>query len=290
MRDYVIITDSTIDLPAQLAEEMGLIVLPLGFVVGEDSYHNYLDERELPLQEFYRRVVAGESVSTSQINTDEYLAIFRDILKQGKDLIYLGLSSGLSATFEGSLFARDQLLTQYPEAKIYCVDSLSASGGQGMQAYIAAQKKNAGMDINTLNTWLQENKLKQCSWFTVNDLMHLYRHGRCSGAAAFAGSLLHIQPVLHIDDAGKLIPIDKVRNAKKALEALVEKMAATVENPEEQVIFICHAANLEGAKYLEKAVRQRWQIKDIIISNIGPVIGAHTSQGTVALFFMGSKR
>jgi DegV family protein with EDD domain len=290
MRDYVIVTDSTTDIPPQLAEELELTVLPLTFVVGEDTYRNFLDERELPLKTFYQRVVAGESVSTSQISTNEYVAAFRAILDQGKDLIYLGLSSGLSATVESSFFVRDQLRAEYPEAKIYCVDSLSASAGQGLLAYLTVQQKRAGLDIDALYEWVEVNKLKVCHWFTVNDLMHLYRHGRCSGAAAFAGSLLHIQPVLHVDDEGKLIPMEKVRSAKKALEALVEKMAATVENPEEQVIFISHGDNLQGAQHLESLVRERWQVRDVIISNIGPVIGAHTSQGTVTLFFVGGPR
>jgi DegV family protein with EDD domain len=290
MRDYVIITDSTIDLPPQLAEEMELIVLPLGFVVGEDSYRNFLDERELPIKTFYQRLAAGEHVSTSQISTNEYLAAFRAILDQGKDLIYLSLSSGLSATFEGSLFARDQLRAEYPDAKIICVDSLSASAGQGMVAYLAAQQKKAGLDIDELHEWLESNKLRVCHWFTVNDLMHLYRHGRCSGAAAFAGSLLHIQPVLHVDNEGRLIPMEKVRNAKKAIEALVEKMAATVENPEEQLIIIAHGDNPEGAQYLEKLVRERWQVRDVATTYIGPVIGSHTSCGAVALLFLGKPR
>jgi DegV family protein with EDD domain len=290
MRDYVIVADSTTDLPPQLAEELGLVITPLTFTVGEDSYHNYLDERELPSATFYQRLAAGESVSTSQVSTSDYLSAFRGILEEGRDVIYLCLSSGLSATFESSLFARDQLQAEYPQAKILCVDSLSASVGQGLLAYLAAQQKKAGLDIDELHTWLETHKLKVCHWFTVNDLMHLYRHGRCSGAAAFAGSLLHIQPVLHVDDTGKLIPMEKVRNAKKALEALADKMAATVENPEEQVIFIGHAANPEGAQYLEQLIRARWQVRDVVISHVGPVIGAHAGQGTVALFFVGSRR
>ncbi|MCL1975457.1 MAG: DegV family protein [Firmicutes bacterium] len=290
MRDYVIITDSTTDLSPQMAEELGLIILPLGFVVGEDSYRNYLDERELSIKTFYQRVLAGESVSTSQISTNEYISVFRAILEEGKDLIYLSLSSGLSATYEGSLFARDQLRAEYPLAKIHCVDSLSVSGGQGLLAYLMVQNKRAGMNVDELCAWTEANRLKVCHWFTVNDLMHLYRHGRCSGAAAFAGSLLHIQPVLHVDDEGKLIPMEKVRNAKKALEALVDKMALTAQDPQEQVIFINHGDNLEGALYVEKMIRERWQVKDVIIGYIGPVIGAHTSQGVIALLFLGDPR
>ena len=290
MREYVIVADSTIDLPPQLAEELELVITPLTFVLGEDVYHNYLDERELPIKTFYQRLMAGESASTSQISTNEYLDAFRALLEQDKDLIYLSLSSGLSATFESSIFVRDQLRAEYPQAKIFCVDSLAASAGQGLLAYLAAQQKRAGLDIEELYTWLEATKLNICHWFTVNDLMHLYRHGRCSGAAAFAGSLLHIQPVLHVDEEGKLVPVEKVRNAKKALEALADKMAATVEYPEEQVIFIGHADNLEGAQYLEKLIRERWPVRDVVLCCIGPVIGAHSGQGTIALFFLGNRR
>jgi len=290
MRDYVIITDSTIDLPAALADELELQVLPLGFTVGDNAYSNYLDQRELPIVEFYRRVADGESVSTSQVSNMDYIDSFRKVLEQGKDIIYLGLSSGISATYSGSLVARDQLLIQYPEAKIYCVDTQCASMGQGLLAWQVVRRKQEGHGIDELYQWAEENKRRVCHWFTVEDLMHLYHHGRCSGAAAFAGSLLHIKPVLHVDDEGKLIPMEKVRSSKKAQAALVDKMAATVQNPQEQVICISHGDNLEGAQYVEKLIRERWAVRDVVIHFIGPVIGAHTAKGAIALFFLGEPR
>jgi len=290
MRDYVIVTDSTCDLPAALADEMELNVIPLGFTVGDTAYRNYLDARELSLKEFYQRVAAGEPVSTSQISNMDYIDSFSKVLEQGKDVIYLALSSGISATYSGSLVAREQLLQQYPEAKIYCVDTVCACMGQGLLACQAAQHKQEGYGIDELYQWLEDNKRRICHWFTVEDLMHLYHHGRCSGAAAFAGSLLQIKPVLHIDDEGKLIPIEKVRSSKKAQAALVDKMAATVQNPEEQVIFICHGDNLEGAQYVEKLIRERWAVRDVVINFIGPVIGSHTAYGAVALLFLGEPR
>lgn len=290
MRDYVIFTDSTSDLPAQLAEQLDLAVLPLSFTVGNDAYRNYLDERELPLQSFYQRLVAGEPVSTSQVSTGEFLEGFRKALKQDKDIIYLALSSGISATYAGSLVARNQLMLEYPNATIHCVDTLCASLGEGLLVWHAVQKKRQGLSLDELYAWLEETKLSVCHWFTVDDLMHLYHHGRCSGAAAFAGSLLRIKPVMHVDNEGKLIPMDKVRSSKKAQAALVEKMAAAVKNPEEQVVFISHANNLEGARYVEGLIRERWPVKDVVISMIGPVIGSHTSQGAIALFFLGGPR
>lgn len=290
MRDYVIFTDSTTDLPSQLADELELVVLPLTFTVGDDAYRNYLDERELPLSAFYQRLMAGEPVSTSQPTTGDYLDGFRAALEQGKDVIFLALSSGISATYAGSMLVRDQLAAEYPEAKIYCVDTLCASMGEGLLVWQAVQKKREGYSIDALYEWLETNKLLICHWFTVEDLMHLYHHGRCSGGAAFMGSLLQIKPVLHVDNEGKLIPMEKVRSSKKAHAALVEHMAAAVKNPEQHPVFISHANNLQGAQYVEKLIRERWAVKDVVISMIGPVIGSHTSQGAIALFFVGEPR
>lgn len=290
MREYVIFSDSTIDISQQMADELDLQVLPLCFTLGEETYRNYLDGRELEFKQFYNRLRAGEKAVTAQITFGDFLENFRPVLAEGKDILYLAFSSGLSGTFNTSNVAREQLLAEFPEAKIYCVDTLSASMGEGLLVWHAVQRKRAGGSIDEVRQWVEDNRLRLCHWFTVDDLMHLYRGGRCSGAAAFAGSLLNIKPVLHVDDLGKLVPQEKVRSSKKALAALVDKMAATAQNPEQQVIFISHSDNPAGAEHVANLVRERWPVQDVQINPIGPVIGAHTGVGTVALFFLGSPR
>jgi DegV family protein with EDD domain len=290
MREYVLFTDSTTDISAAMAEELQLELVHLSWMMGDNTYVNYLDGREMSAKDFFNRLRNGEMASTTQVNPHTFVEQFRPHLEAGKDILYLGFSSGLSATFSSSLVAREQLLEEFPDVKIYCVDTLCASMGEGLLVWYAAQLKKAGKTIDEVRDWAEENKLRVCQWFTVDDLKHLHRGGRCSGIQAFAGSLLNIKPVLYLDDNGKLIPKEKVRNRKKALAALVEKMAENVEKPEEQVIFISHGDCLEEAEYVASLINEKWQVKDIVINTIGPVIGAHAGAGTMALFYLGKSR
>lgn len=213
-----------------------------------------------------------------------------EILKEGKDILNLAFSSGLSSTYSASAVAAQELSAEYPERKIYTVDTLCASLGQGMLVYLAARKKQEGASIEEVRDFVEDTKLKQCHWFTVDDLMHLKRGGRVSGATALVGTMLKIKPVMHVDDEGRLINMEKARGRKASLNALVEKMAESALNPSEQEIFISHGDCLDDAEYVAERVKERLGVKAVYINHVGPVIGAHSGPGTIALFFLGNRR
>ena len=245
---------------------------------------------EMSTETFYAKLREGKMSTTSQINADEFARTFEPILEAGEDVLYIAFSSGLSGTCQSAYIARDELKEKYPERKIYVFDSLCASMGEGLLVYQAALLKRAGTDIDSLYKWLGENVLKLCHWFTVDDLNHLKRGGRVSTTAALVGTMLGIKPVLHVDDEGHLIPVSKVRGRRQSLDALVQKMAETAIHPDEQTIFISHGDCLKDAEYVAEQVRSKFGVKNIQINFVGPVIGAHSGPGTVALFFFGTQR
>lgn len=290
MKDFVIVTDSCCDLTDALAKEEELSVIPMVLNISGNEYHNYLDEREISSKDFYARLRSGENASTSAVNMDVFTGVFEDILKQDKDVLYLGFSSGLSSTYHVSTLVADELSKKYPDSKIYCVDTLAASMGEGLLVYLSALQKQAGKSIEEVRDFAENNKLKLCHWFTVDDLNHLKRGGRVSATTAFVGSLLNIKPILHVDDEGHLINVGKVRGRKMSIETIFENMKKSAINPSEQIIFISHGDCEEDALTLKKMVEKEFHPKEIHINTIGPVIGAHSGPGTLALFFLGTHR
>ena len=268
---YRIVTDSTTDLTQKMIGELELTVISLRFTIDGKTYRDKPDQSEMPTKTFYAKLRDGKMSTTSQVNAEEFTAVFEPILKGGEDVLYIGFSSGLSGTLQSACIARDELREKYPARKIYVFDSLCASMGEGLLVYHAAMMKRAGTDIESLYKWLGENTLKLCHWFTVGDLNHLKRGGRVSTTAALVGTMLGIKPVLHVD-------------------ALVQKMAETAIQPQEQTVFISHGDCLEDAQYVAEQVRQKFGVQDIRINYVGPVIGAHSGPGTVALFFIGTQR
>lgn len=290
MSEFVIMTDSCCDLTQEMADQLGLKVLPLTVETPKGDFKNYLDGREIAFDVFYSRLREGDMCKTSAINTTTFREAMEELLKEGKDVLYLGFSSGLSSTYSASVMAARELTEEYPERKVYCVDTLCASLGQGMLVYLAAQKKQAGASIEEVRDYVENTKLSQCHWFTVDDLQFLKRGGRISSAVALVGTMLKIKPVLHVDDEGHLINMEKARGRKAALNNLVDKMAETAINPAEQEIFISHGDCLADAEYVAERVKERLGVEKVHINYVGPVIGAHSGPGTVALFFLGSKR
>lgn len=287
---YRIVTDSTIDLTQKMIEELELTVISLRFTIDGKTYQDKSDLSEMPTETFYAKLREGKMSTTSQVNADEFTRTFEPILEAGEDVLYIAFSSGLSGTCQSAYIARDELKEKYPERKIYVFDSLCASMGEGLLVYQAALLKRAGTDIDSLYKWLGENVLRLCHWFTVDDLNHLKRGGRVSTTAALVGTMLGIKPVLHVDDEGHLIPVSKVRGRRQSLDALVQKMGETAIHPGEQTIFISHGDCLKDAEYVADQVRAKFGVKNIQINFIGPVIGAHSGPGTVALFFFGTQR
>ncbi len=290
MSDYKIITDSTCDLTPKLVEELDVQVIPLSFVMGEKVYYNYPDERDMSAGEFYRRIRAGESSTTNQINTSTFLDVFTPVLAAGHDILYMAFSSGLSGTYNSACMAAEELRGKFPERKILMVDTLAASMGEGLLVYYAVQQKRAGATIEELESWVVNNRNRLAHWFTVDDLNHLKRGGRVSGTAAFVGTMLGIKPVLHVDNEGHLIPMEKVRGRRQSLDALVKHMGKTAQLENAKTVFISHGDAQEDAEYVAEQVRTKFPGSKVYLNTIGPVIGAHSGPGTIALFFMAENK
>lgn len=290
MSDFVIVTDSSADLPADLVRELGVEVLPLSFTIQGKTYRNYPDGREMAPGAFYQLLRSGGMATTSAVNVADYTAALEPLLQEGKDVLLLVFSSGLSATYQSSVIAVEELQEKYPDRKLFTVDTLCASLGQGLLVWHAVEQKRKGASIEAVRDWVEENKLHLCHWFTVDDLHFLKRGGRISAATAVVGSMLSIKPVLHVDDEGHLINVAKARGRNASLTALVDHMEQTAIDPAGQTIFISHGDCLADAQKVADEVRRRMGVKDIVINHVGPVIGAHSGPGTVALFFLGTKR
>lgn len=290
MNDYVIISDSTTDLTPEMIKEFEVEILPLSFVIDNKTYFNYPDERDLPLKEFYNLLRKGKLVTTGQINVNDFLEGFEKYLNKGLDILYVAFSSGLSGTYSSAKIAADEIRSKYPNQKIIVVDSLCASMGEALLLYYATIKKKHGESISEVANWLEQNKLNLCHWITVDDLFHLKRGGRVSATSAVMGTALGIKPVIHVDNEGRLIPVNKIRGRKQSLDALVDCIEKTALNPTDQVIYISHGDCREDAEYVGNQIRDKLKVKDVKINTIGPVIGAHAGPGTVALFFLGTER
>ncbi|WP_417751403.1 DegV family protein [Senegalimassilia faecalis] len=290
---FELVTDSCCNLAEETIDRYGLYVLPLTFMAdGEDTvYQSYLKGEKTDLSQFYKMMRDGKVFRTSLPNLSDTEALFRSLLDAGRDILYLGFSSGLSGTYEATELLAKQLRGEYPDRKIYTVDTLAASGGQGLLVWHACQHAEAGEGIDAVRDWVEGNKLRLAHWFTVDDLMFLWRGGRVSKTSAWAGTLLNIKPVLHVDDEGHLIPMEKVRGRKKSLTALLNHMEKTGTQPlADQMVFITHGDCLEEAQWLEQQIRERFGVRDIVVNCIDPVIGAHSGPGTMALFFLASSR
>ena len=290
MGEYVILTDSSADLTAELVAELGVEVIPLSFTMEDKTYFNYPDNRDIDPADFYARLRGGAMATTAAVNVADYTEAIEPILKEGKDVLVLAFSSGLSATCHSAQIAAGELMEQYPDRKVYVVDTLCASLGQGLLVWYAANLKKQGKTMEEVRDWTEEHKLNLCHWFTVDDLHFLKRGGHISAATAVLGTMLSIKPVMHVDNEGHLIKVGTARGRNASLKALVDHMEQTVLDLKDQAIFISHGDCLADAQKVADDVKARFGVESIIINYVGPVIGAHSGPGTVALFFMGSER
>lgn len=286
--EYRIMTDSSCDLPEELVREYELRVLPLRVTLGEETYFN--EPGAVDSHTFYEKLRAGVPAKTSAVNTQAFLDAMKEELDAGRDVLYIGFSSGLSGTYSAGEMAAQSLRPQYPDRKILTVDSLCASLGQGLLVHLCVQKKREGLPIGQVAQFAEDTKLHIGHWFTVTDLHHLHRGGRVSATVAILGTALQIKPVMHMDDEGHLIPVSKARGRKASLQALVQQMAETAVEPEEQTVFICHGDCIDDAEYTASLIREKTGAKTVIINYVGPVIGAHTGPGVVSIFFLGTHR
>lgn len=289
MRDFIITTDTTTDLPDSFYQEHHIGKLPICYNINGTTYG---DGREMDPKEFYNSMRGGLMPTTMQVNPETATAIFEGYLKQGLDILHICFSSGLSGSINSVTIAAEELHESYPDQRIVIIDSLAASLGEGLIVYKAVKLKEAGKSLDEIKDWLAKNVLHLCHYFTVDDLNHLYRGGRVSKATAVLGTMINVKPLLHVDNAGKLIPISKVRGRKRSLNALVDYMEKQMGSYKDQndIVFISHGDALEDAEYVAKQIKDRFGMDNFLINVIGPTIGAHSGPGTIALFFMGEAR
>lgn len=289
MSEYLIVSDATLDLPNRLVEQYDIKVIPMVMDIDGEVYTHYPDERELAIEDFYSKLKNGAQPHTSQITPTVFFDYFTEILEQGLDILYIAFSSGLSGTYNTAQLVINELREKYPERKIYAVDSLCASIGEGLIVYQAALQKEKGASIEDLRDWVEDNKSCSKHWFTVKDLFYLKRGGRVTSIEAVVGSALKIRPVLSTDKDGKLTVVTKIRGSKAEMDLLLSKLINECTDIKDQTVIIGHSDNLEQAKKLETMIRDMDIVKDVVISKIGPVIGAHTGPGMLALVFMGKQ-
>ncbi|WP_138205786.1 DegV family protein [Haloimpatiens lingqiaonensis] len=289
MREFVIVTDSCCDLPEDYIKNNNIPYVPLTY---RFKGKEYLDDFGVSLnyRDFYEGMKNGEIPQTSQANPDAFYKVFEPILKEGKDIIYVGVSSGLSGTHNSSNIAKEMLEDEYKEAKIAIIDVLTASLGQGLMIIKALEMKEKGSSFEEIVNYLEDTKMYLNTYITVNDLNHLKRGGRISSAAALFGTVLHIKPVLTLNNEGRVIPVIKVKGRKNAIGKLAEFVHNKLENPEEQIITICHGDAQSEAERLRELILKEVNVKDVIINHIGPVVGTFGGPGALSVFFIGKHR
>jgi len=283
-------SDSCSDLPIELAKELKVNIIPLTFTIDGNDYPDDFG-KSMTITEFYNRVRKGSMPKTALINTQRYIDIFTKELEKGNDILYLGFSSALSGSFQCSVTASEELKEKFPDRKISVVDSKCASFGEGLFVYLVANKMKEISDFDELYEYAMDLQPSVCHLFTVDDLNHLARGGRASNVSAVVGTALKIKPVLHVDDEGRLVLLNKQRGRIKALKELIRLMKESIYTDTDQTIFISHGDCLDEAQQLGDMIQEEFpNVKQIMYSYIGPVVGAHSGPGTIALFFLGSKR
>lgn len=287
MREYVITTDSTVDLSKEFLNEKEITVLSLSYILDGVTYK---DMGGLTGKEFFDKLRNGSLPTTSQINPEEAKETFEQIVKEGKDILHIAFSSGLSGTYNSCRIAAEDLMEEYPESKVIVIDSLCASMGEGLLLYKAIELKEEGKSLEELADWVEANKLHICHNVTVDDLFHLHRGGRISKATAVLGSMVKIKPIIHMDNEGKLVVIGKERGRKKSITNLVDRMEKQMGEYDNSTCMITHGDCEEDALYLKTLLEERFGVKKVIIHGIGSVIGSHTGPGVLAVFFMGAER
>lgn len=293
MGDYVISCCSTADLSKEHFNERKISYICFHYEMDGKEYMDDLGE-SMPLEHFYKAMSDGAMTKTSQVNAEEFETYFEGFLSQGKDIIHVSLSSGISGVINSAMIAKDEMEKKYPDRKIYVIDSLGASSGYGLLMDRMADLRDQGMDIDALASWVEEHRLNLNHWFFSTDLTFYIRGGRVSRTSGFIGGVLNICPLLNMDDQGKLIPRYKIRTKKKVIQAIVNHMEECADNGTDYSgkCYISQSACMEDAKEVARLVEERFPHLDgkVVINPIGTTIGSHTGPGTVALFFWGKQR
>ena len=289
MMSYKIITDSCCDFTKQQYQDLDLTYVPLTLLYKGKSFDSFTEVDEL--HAFYDGIRAGEMPTTSAVNPDGWERIMRPILEEGKDVLCLAFSSGLSTTYQSAVIAANELKEEFPDRTIHVIDTLCAALGQGLLVMHACKRRDAGMGLEELTAWVEENKHHLAHWVTVDDLNHLKRGGRVSATTAFVGGLLNIKPIIHVDNDGKLDTVNKVRGRKAAIELLASKVAELGEGYDNETVAVAHGDCPEDAEALATLIKAKCPfVKNVVIGYVGGVIGAHTGPGVLVSFFLGKEK
>ena len=287
MNEFVIVSDSTVDLPKEYLQSKQVPIISLSYIMDGVTYE---EMDGLSHKEFFEKLRAGSLPTTSQINPEQVREALEPFAKEGKDILYIGFSSGLSGSYNSVRMAAEDLKEEYPDINIIAIDSLCACMGEGLLLYKALELKEHGMSMEEIAKWVEANKLHICHNVTVDDLNHLHRGGRISKTTAVVGSMIKIKPIIHMSDEGKLVVIGKERGRKKSLVSIVDRMEKQMQGYDNDIVMITHGDCIEDAEFVKKQVEERFGIHNVMINGIGSVIGSHTGAGVVAVFFMGDKR
>ena len=293
MNSFVLTCCSTVDLPKEDLDRRQIPYVCFHFNIDGTEYPDDLGQ-SMPCDQFYAKIQAGAMPTTSLVNTQQFLAFFEPVLKEGKDILHLSFSSGLSGSYASAIIARDELQARYPERKLVVVDSLGASSGYGLMLDTLADMRDAGASLDETAAWIEKNKLNMHHWFFSTDLTHYKRGGRISQTAFVIGSLLNIFPLMNMDDGGHLTPRFKINGKKRVMREMVKKMEMHAENGLDysKKCFISNSACMEDAKTVAELVESTFPKLNgkVMINSVGTVVGSHTGPGTVALFFWGDSR
>ena len=287
MNEFVIVSDSTVDLPKEYLQAKQVPIISLSYIMDGVTYE---EMDGLSHKEFFEKLRTGSLPTTSQINPEQAREALEPLAKEGKDILYIGFSSGLSGSYNSVRMAAEDLKEEYPDINIITIDSLCACMGEGLLLYKALELKERGMSMKEIVEWVEANKLHICHNVTVDDLNHLHRGGRISRTTAVVGSMIKIKPIIHMSDEGKLVVIGKERGRKKSLISIVDRMEKQMQGYDNDIVMITHGDGIEDAEFVKKQVEERFGIHNVMINGTGSVIGSHTGAGVVAVFFMGDKR
>ena len=285
MANFKIVTDSCADFTNEMYRQYDVSCAPLTVLYKGVLHENFSDDARI--KELYDGIRGGEMPTTSAVNPEGWAAVMKPVLDEGKDVLAICFSSGLSTTYQSAVIAAGELKESYPDRKINVVDSMCAALGQGLLVWYACQHRDAGESLEEVTAWVEENKMRICHWVTVDDLTHLKRGGRVSATTALVGTMLNIKPIIRVDENGKLENVAKVRGRKAAMDLLVRKVAGAADK---DTVFIAHGDCLDDAEALAAAMREKYGVKNIHIGYVGAVIGAHTGPGVLVVFFLGEKR
>ena len=282
---YQIITDSCCDFTDTQYRDLDVLCVPLTVMWNGESHSHFSNVEAL--KAFYKQMRQGLTATTSALNPDNWACIMEPCLKEGKDLLLLTVSSGISTTYQSAMIAANELREAYPQRHIQVVDSLSGSLGEGLLLWHVCRLRDAGESAEAAAQWLRTNSRRLCHWVTVNDLSHLKRSGRLSSAGAFVGTMLDIKPIIRVTEEGKLVSDAKVRGRKASVRMLARKFAEARSPADEALVTIAHGDCPEDAAALEAILREEYGVQNILTGYVGPILGAHTGPGVLGLFHLG---